>query len=351
MASPLSRQALARVYKELDEVAVAVSVVGTRRQKLMDLARMAYPARDALVGSRPEVKKLRDDLTRAIHNVRRSQTRPARASKAIWKLAAQIKRVQKLVAKGLGDVPSSMSAGGLEVSNVWGYSEREAKPLLGRLDKALGRAKDLGLGSQVVYGEVILDPGKAGGRAVSYDPHKDQLVGDPSKGSNRDLDIAEALAARVWLASFGPEEHAEWGGSPSDFDGFVRLFSDMLAGKKLDRGLATIMAATTGVEHGRISEAIIPKEPPPKGSVKLSPLAIEKAIESIKDGRGRILHGHYVKVGNMSHASGPGFVTVKATGDKGPGVTFYSIGPKTAARRAARFVYNAAKKKGKEEAA
>jgi len=350
MALPLSKQNLAKVFKELDEVAVAVMVVGTRRPKLMQLARIVLPVRDALVGTRPEVRKIRDDLTRAMHNTRRSPLRQRPASKAIKALAAEVKKVRKLVDGKLGDVPSSFKVSRLTAINTWGYSEREARPFLDRLDRALKKAKALGLDKQVVYGEVILDPDEAGSRALYYDPHGDRLIGNPSKATNRDSEIGEALAARVWLATFGSEEHTEFGGIRAGFDPFVRLFTDMLNGKKLDRGHATIMATTTGVRHAAISEDTIPKEPRPKGVVKLTPISIERAIEAIREGRGRTLHGYYIRVGSMSHASGPGFVTLKPTGEKGPGVTFYSLGHKTAARRAARFVYNAAKQKGREEA-
>lgn len=351
MVNFISKNHLSKVYKELDEVAVAVMVVGTRRPKLMALARMALPVRDALVGSRPEVSKLRDDLARAMHNTRRANLKQRPASKAIRDLAAQIKRVQKLVGGKLGDVPASFKVSGLTATNAWGYSEREAKPFLGRLDRAFKKAKDIGLGKQVVYGEVILDPDAAGSKALSYDPHSDRLIANPSRTTNRDAEIVEALAARVWLAAFGSDEHTEFGGIRAGFDHFVRLFTDMLDGKKLDRGHAAIMSATTGVRYETISEEIIPKEPRPKGSVKLTPISIERAIEAIREGRGRTFHGYYIRVGNMSHASGPGFVTLKPTGEKGLGVTFYSLGHKTAARRAARFVYNAARQKGKEEAA
>ena len=348
MASPLSKQALAKVYKELDEVAVAVSVVGTSRGKLVQLARMAYPIRDALVGTRPEVSKLRDDLTRAIHNVRRVHTRQRPASNAIKMLAAEVKRVQKLVGSKLGDVPLGFRAGGMDLENVWGYTELEARPFLDRFDRMMRKVMVLGLDKQVSYGDVFLDADEAGNRALYFDPHNDRLIANPLKGANRDAEIGEALAARVWLASFGPKGHAEWGGN---FEHFARRFIQMLEGKKLNNATAAVMAATTGVREGAISEAIEPKEPSPKANTKPTPIAIEKAIEGIGDVRGRTILGFYVKVENMSHHSGPGVVVVRPTGEKGEGITFYSIGSKTAARRAARFIYNATRQKKQEAVA
>ena len=332
MSKPLSRQSLAKVYKELDEVAVAVSVVGTRRQMLMKLARMAYPVRDALVGARPEVSKLRESLTRAIHNTRRASLKQRPASRAIWALAAEIKKTQKLVGDSLGDVPLGFRSGGMDIENVWGYTEREVKPFLDRFDRMLRKIMTLGLDAQVAYGEVVFDPDNANRRALFFDPHNDRLVADPLKGTNRKADIGEALAARVWLASFGAKEHESWGGRHLGFDNFSRAFTRMLEDKKLD-------------------SAIEPKEPSPKAKVKNTPIAIEKAIEGIGDVRGRTILGFFVKVGNMSHHSGPGVVVVRPTGEKGGWVTFYNLGPRTAAKRAARFIYNETKRRDKGEVA
>lgn len=349
MSKPLSRQSLAKVYKELDEVAVAVSVVGTRRPKLMKLARMAYPVRDALVGMRPEVSKLRDNLTRAIHNTRRAQLKQRSASRAIWALAAEIKKTQKLIGDGLGDVPLGFRSGGMDIENVWGFTEQEVKPFLDQFDRMMRQVMTLGLDDQVAYGEVVFDPDSANRRALFFNPYNDKLVADPLKGTNRKADIGEALAARVWLASFGQKEHVDW---MENFDHFARHFTRMLEGKKLDAGAAGVMAATTGVRAGAISEAIEPKEPKPKAKVKPTPIAIEKAIEGISDVRGQTVLGFYVKVGNMSHHSGPGVVVVRPVGERGDGVTFYSLGSRTAARRAARFIYNeTAKQRDKGEVA
>lgn len=236
----------------------------------------------------------------------------------------------------------------MTIQNVWGYTDGEVRQFVERMKNALDRAKSLGIDG-LEYGEVVFDPEATDGVAVRYDPHFDRFYANPSKMQGRDADIREALASRMWLAIFGPEEHVEWGESRG-LDGFVRIFSDMLAGKKIDPGFAGIMAATTGIDRGAISEQIIAMEPPvPNREVKLTPLAIEKAIESMKDGNGRNLYGFYIKVGNVSFGSGPGFVTVKAEGEKDI-VTFYSIGPKTAARRASRYIYNAARKGGEEVA-
>ena len=363
MKSQLSRQNLDKIFKELDETSVAVSVVGTRRQKLMDLARMVLPVRDALFGTRPEVSKVRSNLTRAMHNVRRAQLQPRPASKAIKALAVEIVEVKKLLASKLGDVPETFALGGMTVQNVWGYTEGEGRQFIERMKRSLDKAKSLGIDG-LEYGDVVFDPEMTQGAAVSYDPHLDRIYANPSKVSNR-ADIGEVLASRMWLSVFGPKEHIDWGGSRG-FDGFVRIFSDMLSGKKIDRGIAGIMAATAGVEHEDISEQIIPSvaSSHTDGScgehsttvktkgVRLTPLAVEKAIESMRDGSGRNLFGFYVKVGNVSYGSGPGFVTVRANGEK-DSVTFYSIGPKTAARRASRYIYSAARntvKKGGEEA-
>lgn len=242
----LSSQNLKRVHKELDEVGVAISVVGTRRQKLMELARLTAPISDDLVGSRPEVKQIRDDLVRLTHNVRRAQTRARPASQAVKALAAKVKDVQKLVGSGLGDVPEAFTVGEMSLLNTWGYTKKEAKPFMDALDVALGVIEKMGLTKIVAEATVSLDPEGSPRASMVYDLFADTFVANPRRTRERTRGISDALGGRLWLKLFEQRDVETWGGARAAWVSFSDAFHRLLSGKRLSKDDAARMTVSLG---------------------------------------------------------------------------------------------------------
>jgi len=242
----LSRQNLSRIYKELDQVGVAISVAGTRRQKLMKLARLAIPISDALVGARPETKRVRDDLVRLAHNVRRAQTRPRPASKAISELASQIKIVQKLVDSGLGNVPKMFVVDKMTILNNWGYTNKEVKPFLDALKIATDKLGQMGLADNVGAAQVTLDPRESFGSSMKYVLFLDAFAADPLCSRDRFRGISDAIGGRLWMKLFEQRDVETWGGSTQAWGGFSSAFYKLLRGKKISGDDAAKMAVSLG---------------------------------------------------------------------------------------------------------
>lgn len=242
----LSAQNLKRVYRELDEVGVAISVVGTRRQKLMELARLTVPISDALVGTRPEVKRVRDDLVRLTHNVRRAQTKARSAGKAVRALANQIKVVEKLVGGGLGDVPEAFDVGELSLLNTWGYTKKEVKPFMDALETATDVIDKMGLTKSIGTAKVSLDPSGSPMSSMTYDLYGDVFTGNPSHTRGRGRGIADALGGRLWLKLFAKKDVDTWGGAAAAWSSFSDAFARLLGGKSLRGDAAARMAVSLG---------------------------------------------------------------------------------------------------------
>jgi hypothetical protein len=245
MSKPLSRANLAYVYNEIDQISVAVSVVGTRRPMLMKLARMAAEVKDALVGSRPEVQKVRANLERLIHNARRAPTRARRASDALRKLAAGIKEAQGLVLrKGLGD-PPALNGGAFTITNEWGYTDKEAKSFLKALRSAEDAVSKFGLGKALAYGTITLDPKMSSGRMLSYDPFSDAFYANPSINDGVQ-GVFMALAERLWVVHFKTKDVETWGTGSEGPTKFERAFARKLDGKGLDADSSARLRVTAG---------------------------------------------------------------------------------------------------------
>jgi hypothetical protein len=243
----LSRQNLRKVYRELDEVGVAIGVVGTRRQKLMELARMVVPITDALVGTRPEVKRVRDDLVRLTHNVRRAQTKARLASKAVAALAAQVKVAEKLVDKGLGDVPEAFNPiDGMSILNTWGCTEREARAFLRRLEDATSVLDKMGLMRGLGDTRVSLDPEGSPRDSMTYDLFNDMFIANPMYARARERGISDALGGRLWVKLFKQREVEVWGGASQAWDAFSEAFFDLIRGKGMKGRDAARMATSLG---------------------------------------------------------------------------------------------------------
>lgn len=243
---PLSEQNLKKVYRELDEVGVAISVVGTRRPKLMALARMTVPIGDALVGTRPEVRRVRDDLVRLSHNVRRARTRARPASQAVRALADQVKVVEALLKKGLGEVPEGFSVGKLELRNTWGYTKKEVTPFLDALREATDTLEKIGLTKSVGTGDVTLDPSASPRAAMTYDLFADTFAADPMRERERERDITRALGERLWWKHFEGRDAETWGGGADALSAFFGAFHRLLFGRKLRGDALAKMSVSLG---------------------------------------------------------------------------------------------------------
>lgn len=243
--SELSQQNLQRVYRELDEVGVAISVVGTSRQKLMELARLTIPISDRLIGSRPEVKRVRDDLVRLTHNVRRAQTRQRTASAAVRALAGQIKVVQKLLRSGVGDVPERFDVGSMSLENAWGYSKGEIKPFVDSLAKALDVIDKMGLTKTVAETTVLLNPEKSS-RSMTYDVFSDTFIANPMQAQERLRGVSDALGGRLWVKLFEQRDVETWGGASVAWSAFSGVFYRLMSGKRLSKDGSARMAVSLG---------------------------------------------------------------------------------------------------------
>jgi hypothetical protein len=244
--SKLSAQNLKRVYRELDEIGVAISLAGTRRQKLMELARLVVPISDAPIGVRPAVKRVRDDLVRLTHNVRRVQTKQRTASRAVAALAAQIEVVQKLVSGGLGDVPETFDVGEMILMNTWGYTTKEVKSFMESLKSATGMLDKMGLTQSIGTVKVVLHEDGSPRVSMTYDLFSDTFVANPTLRRGRYVGISDAIGGRVWLKNFGQRDVETWGGSSRAWILFSNAFFRLMSEKSLSVGDDARMAVTLG---------------------------------------------------------------------------------------------------------
>lgn len=242
----LSQQNLKRVHRELDEVGTAISVVGTRRQKLMELARLTGSMSDELVGTRPEVKRVRDDLVRLTHNVRRARTRARPASQAVKALAAKVKDVQKLVSGGLGDVPEAFTVGDVSLLNTWGYTKSEVRPFTDALKRALDVIEKMGLTKAVAEAKVSLDPDETPQASMKYDLFSDTFVANATRTRERGRGISDALGGRLWLKLFEKRDVETWGGATVAWSAFSDAFHRLLTGRRLSKDDSARMAVSLG---------------------------------------------------------------------------------------------------------
>jgi hypothetical protein len=235
---------LAFVHNEMDEVAIAMSVAGTKRPKLTELSRMAQEVAEALVGDRPEVQKVRAELIKKIRAVKTASTKPRQSSAAVRKLAGGIKNVQKLIGRGVGGVDARVQLGDFELVNLWGYSTFELRPIKKVLRDAAQNLQRVGLGD-LAYGEVILTP--RGGSKVVYKTDDDTLEINPdAKLAPRD--VLGALGRRFWGTRATDEDVETWGGL-SGLERFQAAFGGFLVGTKLDRDTAARLRTTAGRDN------------------------------------------------------------------------------------------------------
>lgn len=244
MPSPLAVANVKKVIQELEQTAVAVSVMGTTTRKLREMADMVEPIVDALVGSRPDVHRARVDVVRLIHNTRVSSTRAAMAADRLRQLASGLRRVQGLVSGGLGRTEASFRVGPFEVVNIWGYTKPELASAKKVLAGAARQLDNIGL-PKLARAKVYLDPASAGGAFVAYQRSDDSLVMDLRRqGVARD--VFYALGARLWRQDFSSGDKETWG-NEAGANRFQGAFADALTGKKLDPDARARLQMTVGV--------------------------------------------------------------------------------------------------------
>lgn len=237
---PLTTNHLDRVYRELDEVAVAVSVVGTRREMMEKLIGYVQPVAEALVGSRPKVASVRSELWRTMHNARKARVGAREASDAIWAMAEAVKSAKDLVKRQrLGNVAPVDEAGDFALLNIWGYTRSETAGLRQELRAVSRQLSDLGLEDMATT--VVLDEKKAKRDAFRYDGQGD-FISDP-KRTLGESDVLEAVARKVWVELFKSRHREMWQG---DRDAFIEAFVARARGEGQRADTRARLTATLG---------------------------------------------------------------------------------------------------------
>jgi len=237
---PLTTNHLDRVYRELDEVAVAVSVVGTRRQMMEKLIGYVQPVAEALVGTRPKVASVRGELWRTMHNARKARLGAREASTAIWAMASAVKATKDLVKRQrLGDVEPVGEAGGFPLLNIWGYTRRETAGLRQELRAVSRQINALGL--EDALGTVVLDEKRAKNDAFRYDGQGD-FIADPKRPLGGQ-DVLEAVGLKVWGELFKGRHREMW---QRDRDLFIDAFVARARGESQSADVRARLTATVG---------------------------------------------------------------------------------------------------------
>lgn len=234
---PLSPRNLKAVARELDETAVAVSVVGTSHHKLRELAALTDPIADSLHGDRREAVAMRSRLRRLAHNVGSSVTGAGPASDAIRSLADGVREVMDMVRGGVGVRHETPGIPPFLFVNDWGYTEDEVRSALPALREA-GKALDA-VGLMPTDLSVSLEDGRHG-----YDRMRDTLIIDPQRTLGAD-DVLAGVADWLWRR-FGPDEIEVWGGGEGGNERFATAFARSLLGRSVDPEAAARLETTVG---------------------------------------------------------------------------------------------------------
>ncbi len=246
-------QEMRSLSKELEEIAVAISLVGTTHTKLRELVSWAEEIRDAIRGERPEVKKLRDEIARRIHDVKVSPPDP-RVAKKLRALRHAIETAKNQVQKGLGEVPETFSLNVVgnfaefTIGNSWGYTLAEAEPSLRALRRTLARMSEIGLNPGKDL-SIVLDPQWSEGWSAKYDREWETIAMDPyGRGSEGGgsagpfAQTAHAFGHRVWDQVMKAEDREAWASAGA----FALALSTFLVGEKVSADDAARLAVTVG---------------------------------------------------------------------------------------------------------
>lgn len=243
---------LAEVAREIDQVAVAVSVVGTSRAKLRELGGMAIEAGKDLVGTRPEVRAMQTRVARVAHNAIGSHTGAKLASRRLRVLADMLRAVLSDVESGVGAADPYLKIGAFDAWNTWGYTDAELQPLEHLIESASRLLRGVGLES-ILGGDLELDPSLTRDSFVRYLSGSDALAFDLAREVSDPLgSILRAFAVRLWRVQFGNAEREAWGGDPSRFFG---SFADTMNGDTLDSETAARLAVSVRRVASRWPEA------------------------------------------------------------------------------------------------
>ena len=239
MGDPLSDRNIKLVVTELDETAVAVSVVGTSVRRLRDLGTLAEVIAQALSGDRPEVKKLRTRLLQLVQNLKISGTKNYQATRPMRALARGVQEAGALLKRGIGNAPPEYDAGDFVVRNTWGYGKSEARPALRELEKVSRKLGLVGLGTAVSTIELW-----GTGSGPEFVQDLQAVVIDPGKSLTTD-ELLKTLGRRLWDDEFRANDYETWGGK-GGVDRFAALFSKAVAGKSIDVDPAARLQLTVG---------------------------------------------------------------------------------------------------------
>lgn len=217
-----------RVAKEIGQVSIAVSVVGTRRAKLLELADLAQTISGRLHGDRPEVRRMVTGLRQRIHDVRVSR-HDRTAAEALEALRDELERVLAKVRDGIGVAdPLIKVVGDFAVGNPWGYTEAEAARTVETVRVAVRKLSEWGL--DVSELTMVLDPTWSGtGKWAVYDRDWDTIALAPGP-SGSVAALATELGRAVWASMFKAKEREVWA---DQVDRFAEAFSAAVSGDKM----------------------------------------------------------------------------------------------------------------------
>jgi hypothetical protein len=210
--------------KEVDQVAVAASVVGIAYAKAGELTRLASAVGDGLKGDRPEVQRVRLAIIQRIHDVR--TVAGAKMPLAVRGLSDALFDAVALLKRGLGDGVEEWKVGSWTIANTYGYTDAEMRTLLGYI-KQLASAMDKA-GIKLPDVGFALDPTWTLGPLAIYDPQWETVAMDPD-GHGDFSTLASAVGRNLWDGLFTRIDREAW----SSVGDFVSAFATMMAGDTL----------------------------------------------------------------------------------------------------------------------
>ena len=242
----LERQSLLAVAKELKKLIAAVRVVGIRTMRTGQWIERLKPIRDDMVWTRPEIRKLRTKLSRAIHNMERQRT----STRHLKNLLAAEEVIEALIKMmGRDSFPTTLSIGKHEVVNVWGLSARELMPVVRRVRKISQLLEDAGF-KDLGRIEVIVNPDEAPDSYATYAPSDDAIYLNPGKKRQPDRDLLEEFGDRLWVREFESRDRETWGRGTSGWAKFSKAWVSALDGRGADPDTAARLAVTAGRHAG-----------------------------------------------------------------------------------------------------
>lgn len=223
---------IAKIQRELSEVATAVRVVGTRQPKMYALATMVRPVAEELRAKRPEVASVRRQLHQATQRLLRVSTRPRAASEALLALSEVLDSVRTVLRQGYGsDKPASVPP--FMVIDRWGLTQQEFFRLMDVWRGAYGVLSEFGLRRLLDGATIVIDPTMLTGEKVWYVPGaKNEFVVAPDL--ERQHDVFAAVADRA-LDLMSQKEQRQWlkGGQRRGRRVFAGVLVDFLEGNAL----------------------------------------------------------------------------------------------------------------------